>query len=373
MDQGLIVRLRPAGPWRFGSHTGASHEAGDLYHSDSVYSAVTHMLAQLGELETWLSATAEADGEPAVSFSSCYPWLDDDLFIVPPHNLWPPSSPAMLGLRNARFVPLRALARVFRGEDLPEDKWTVDAASRCLVRSPRRGAARGPFRPAIRHAAAVDRLSSTSGPRRRIACVEFAANAGLWLAVAFASDAARDRWGALVETAFRALADSGLGGRRSAGWGRFAQPEFTTGSLAKTILPDLTRKAEPPAVSALEDRPVYGPQNRPENKPEPVPEEAPAEQKTGHWMLSLFHPNARDAVNWESGSYSVLVRGGRVESSARSGEEKRIVRMVSEGSVIVADNPPIGAAANVAPEGFPHPVYRYGRPVSLPVPLGGAA
>ncbi len=307
----------------------------------------------------------------------------------------------MLGLRSARFVPLRALSRMFRGEDLPEDKWTVDAASRCLVRSPHRGAARGPFRPATRHTAAVDRVSATSGPHRRIACVEFAANAGLWLAVTFANEAARDRWAPLVETAFRVLADSGLGGRRSAGWGRFAQPDFSTGSLAQTILPDLNRKAEPPVAGASgdkpEDSPADGradttegnagnspdgdpensvessPEDTPGDKPEPAPEKAPGEQKTGYWILSLYHPNTGDAVNWEKGFYAVTMRGGRVESAARSGDEKKLVRMVCEGSVIVADNRPTGAAANVAPDGFPHPVYRYGRPVSLPVPLGGTA
>jgi hypothetical protein len=36
--------------------------------------------------------------------------------------------------------------------------------------------------------------------------------------------------------------------------------------------------------------------------------------------------------------------------------------------------PPRGAAVNVAPEGFPHPVYRYGFGLSIPIgPKGGAA
>jgi CRISPR/Cas system CSM-associated protein Csm4 (group 5 of RAMP superfamily) len=74
-------------------------------------------------------------------------------------------------------------------------------------------------------------------------------------------------------------------------------------------------------------------------------------------------------VDWQRGFYSIVSRGGRIESPARSGEEKKLVRMVEEGSVLVAEAPPIGAAPNVAPDGFPHPVFRAGFAVAIPVPL----
>ena len=48
---------------------------------------------------------------------------------------------------------------------------------------------------------------------------------------------------------------------------------------------------------------------------------------------------------------------------------KKNTRMVAEGSVLVSSARPEGAAANVAPEGFAHPVYRAGFALSLPVPL----
>jgi hypothetical protein len=43
--------------------------------------------------------------------------------------------------------------------------------------------------------------------------------------------------------------------------------------------------------------------------------------------------------------------------------------MVSEGSVLVASAEPRGAATDVAPEGFPHPVYRAGFALAVPIPL----
>ena len=47
--------------------------------------------------------------------------------------------------------------------------------------------------------------------------------------------------------------------------------------------------------------------------------------------------------------------------------------MISEGSVIAAPSAPPGAASNVAPDDFPHPVYRAGFALAVPIPLAVAA
>jgi len=41
MNPGFIVRLRPRGPWRIGPASGARNVVGNIYHSDSLYSAIT--------------------------------------------------------------------------------------------------------------------------------------------------------------------------------------------------------------------------------------------------------------------------------------------------------------------------------------------
>jgi outer membrane biosynthesis protein TonB len=89
-----------------------------------------------------------------------------------------------------------------------------------------------------------------------------------------------------------------------------------------------------------------------------------------HWLLSLFSPAGSDQVDWSRGSYSVQTRGGRIESPVRSGELKKQVQMISEGSVVYAAAAPRGAAPDVAPDGFEHPVYRAGFAVSIPLPEG---
>ncbi|MBC7104938.1 MAG: type III-A CRISPR-associated RAMP protein Csm4, partial [Firmicutes bacterium] len=116
------------------------------------------------------------------------------------------------------------------------------------------------------------------------------------------------------EAAFRYLGDAGVGGERGAGLGRF-EPEF--GEL------DL-----PPAQDGMRCvtlAPV-------------IP--APGEEK-------------------HLESYRLLERGGWVYSPAtgRTARKKRVAA-VAEGSVFA--RPVKGSRPDVAPSGWPHPVWRYG-------------
>ena len=429
MNPGLVIMLRPAGPWRIGPDSGARNKVDVIYHSDSLYSAVTGAMARLGGLEEWLDATARA-AVPGVCFSSCFPFLDEIRFVVPPRTLWPPMSPSLMSAavrwKSARFVPLEVVQAMLAGQALDKDQWSVDGGSACLVPVGRPG----PFRTVVRWSAAVDRLSGAS-ERHGVACIEFRAGAGLWTVASFADEAARDRWTEPVKAAFRLLADSGFGGERSRGWGRAESPEFVAGRLPELIVGQVSEmgvggqgsgaevgvggrgsgvgEAEPAvvaqvpepgageesAVEAQATEPVVEPLTEPEAQPEseaptpdprpltpveaPTPDpqpltpvEAPAEPLTpglqAHWLLSLFTPAATDTVDWARGNYVVLARGGRVESPAGSGDLKKQARMVAEGSVVYAERVPCGAAADVAPDGFAHPVFRAGFALSVPLP-----
>jgi len=89
MNPGLTVKLRPTRPWRIGPDSGARNQVDVVYHSDSLYSAVTSALERLGSLDDWLSATAR-NGAPAVWFGSCFPFIEEADFVVPPRTVWPP-------------------------------------------------------------------------------------------------------------------------------------------------------------------------------------------------------------------------------------------------------------------------------------------
>ena len=443
MTPGLVVRLRPTGPWRVGPDSGARNRVDSIYHSDSVYAAVTAAMSRLGTFDEWLDATARG-GEPAVSFSSCFPFLDEIGFVVPPRTIWPPQSPSLMGARvrwkSARFVPLTMVQSLVAGVRPDENAWSMDGPSECLVPAGRLG----PFRTTVRWSAAVDRLSGSS-ERHSMACLEFRAGAGLWLVVAFQDDAACSRWRDPVKAAFRLLADSGFGGERSRGWGRSEAPEFTEGTLPELILPTMAQAGGPPvetappptaapgtngdldavepggagasacqpleplsptpkadvlsqpdapdgstfldsagavayaaretssAVGVLElEEPVEVAEEPVEDVPVPaaLPEEISIFERgpKPHWLLSLFTPAEHDAVDWSRGNYWLVERGGRIDSPAGAGELKKTLRMVGEGSVIYAPTAPRGAAPDVSPGGFPHPVFRAGFAVSVPLP-----
>jgi CRISPR/Cas system CSM-associated protein Csm4 (group 5 of RAMP superfamily) len=95
---------------------------------------------------------------------------------------------------------------------------------------------------------------------------------------------------------------------------------------------------------------------------------APSVRLQAHWLLSLFAPAANDAVDWGRGSYAVMARGGRIDSPSGSGELKKQIQMVAEGSVLFSDGVPLGAAPDVAPDGFAHPVFRAGFALAIRLP-----
>ena len=344
LNPGLIVKLRPAGPWRSGPPSGARNRVDPIYHSDSLYAAVTAAMSTLDLRDAWLDATARNPAGPAVRFSSCFPFLGETAFIVPPRSVWPPPanvSASKMRWKSARFIPLPLVAAVLAGQPLREDQWTVDGASECLLPAGQPG----PFRTSVRGSAAIDRLTGNA-ERHSTACIEFRRDAGLWAIVSFVDDAAHARWSEPVRGALRLLADSGFGGERSRGWGRSAQPEFVEGMLPDLVLP-------------------------PAPAPEPSPDQYPMEPDAAaneHWLLSLFTPGPNDAVDWKRGNYTVVARGGRVDSSAGYGERKQQLQMVTEGSVLVAVDDIRGAAPDVAPDGFAHPVFRAGFALSIPLP-----
>jgi CRISPR type III-A-associated RAMP protein Csm4 len=419
MNPGLIVKLRPTGPWRIGPDSGARNRVDAIYHSDSLYSAVAQAMSRLGAFEEWLDATARA-AAPTVCFSSCFPVMNEMMFVTPPRTVWPPGAASLTSGRvrwkSARFVPLNIVHDILSAKALDENRWMLDGPSGCLMPSGKPG----PFRTSLRWNAAIDRLSGAA-ERHSAACLEFRPGAGLWTVVSFADDAARDQWQDRVKAAFRWLADSGFGGERSRGWGRADAPEFVEGSLPEMILgvgsqgsgvgeqgPDVIPPLQEPPV---EEPPVTEPpsENPDVNPPEPSPDPelppadpepalalSPAEltapspdvqplaqatvsspdprpltpdpSSRGQWLLSLFSPSEADAVEWSRGNYSLIERGGRVESSAGSGTLKKQVQMVAEGSVLYAGSALCGAAPDVAPEGFAHPVFRAGFALAIPLP-----
>ncbi|MFL6354040.1 MAG: type III-A CRISPR-associated RAMP protein Csm4 [Bryobacteraceae bacterium] len=360
MQPALLIRLRPLGPWRYGPGDGGQNRVDTLFRSDRVFSAVTLAMRDLGFLEEWLDATAR-NAKPAVSFSSLLPYQADTLFAPPPATLWPPpsasvstSSPVFLTKVRwtaARFVPLSVVESILTGGAILADQWVADPESGCLLRRDRPNTS--PFRVAVRSSAAVDRLSHSRVHVDAYACAEFEASSGLWAVARFADAAAESAWNDRLRGVFRLLADRGFGGRRTSGWGQTEGPGFQSGAWPSVLSPKLGRIYRNGAQAAQ----GYASQAA-EIGSDP----------SLYWLLSLYSPSSADSIDWTAGQYEPTVRGGRIESTFGSGLEKKPVRMISEGSVLAARSEPIGAAVDVAPEGFAHPVYRSGLALALKLP-----
>jgi CRISPR type III-A-associated RAMP protein Csm4 len=319
-----------------------------LYRSDRLYSALCLAMRQLGFLDEWLGETALA-AKPAVAFTSLFPYQGDTLFAVPPVSLWPPpaalvSAPTPGSRRRirwegARFVPLRVIELLVNGESISADQWSPDTESGCLLHRDRSGS--GPFRRVKRGGAAVDRLTGRAAAIEPLACVEFEPGSGLWSAARYRDSAAESNWSSRVQGAFRLLADTGFGGRRVSGWGQTEAPHFEEGTWPGLLMPKLGQASE-------------------------------AAEASLYWLLSVYSPCSSDRIAWDDGNYQLAVRGGRIESAAAFGAQKKSLRMISEGSVLEAESEPIGAAVNVAPEEFSHPVYRSGLAVTVKLPASAS-
>jgi CRISPR type III-A-associated RAMP protein Csm4 len=310
----IEVRLRPTTPWRVGHGAGDRERVDVVYRSDALYSAVTHAMKTLGWLDEWLAATAHSTGEPVVRFSSLFPFIGKTRLVAPPKTWWPPANPGRLYTEAAKLIPLE----VVRNGIVDESRWMVDGETGCMFHT----GSGAPVKIVVRTAAAIDRLTGVADPHR-IACLEFAPNAGWW--GCFAVEDAE--WEARVKAAFRLLADSGFGGERSRGWGRAAAPEF---SDASSLLPSRVN------------------------------------EDGAWWLLSVYSPDASDAVDWSRGEYAATQRGGWTDSQDGVAPKKQ-VRVIEEGSVLYAPSLR-GRAVDVAPEGFAHPVYRAGFALAVLAP-----
>jgi CRISPR/Cas system CSM-associated protein Csm4 (group 5 of RAMP superfamily) len=310
----IEVRLRPTTPWRVGHGAGDRERVDVVYHSDALYSAITQAMKTLGWLDGWLAVTAQSSGDPAVRFSSLFPFIGKTRLVAPPKTWWPPANPGRLYTEAAKLIPLD----VVRNGIVDESRWMVDGETGCLFHT----GSGAPVKIVVRTAAAIDRLTGVADPHR-IACLEFAPNAGWW--GCFQVEDAT--WEARVKAAFRLLADSGFGGERSRGWGRAAAPEF---SDASSLLPSRVN------------------------------------EDGAWWLLSMYSPDASDTVDWSRGEYGATQRGGWTDSQAGVAPKKQ-VRVIEEGSVLFAPSLR-GRAVDVAPEGFAHPVYRAGFALAVPAP-----
>jgi hypothetical protein len=250
----------------------------------------------------------------------------------PPQSLVTTPSPVFLSKIRwdaAHFVPVTVIDALLSGRAILAEHWVPDPESGCLLRRDRPGSS--PFRITTRNRAAVDRLSPGSIHVDSYACIEFESNSGLWCIARFPDASARNQWSDRVTAAFRLLADTGFGAGRVIGWGQTSQPEVQEGNWPNLLLPRSTKSQSNGGNGS----------------------------NTAYWLLSVYSPAPSDSLEWSGGDYQLVTR---------SGHDKKAVRMVAEGSVLIAAREPSGVAVDVAGGGHAHPIYRAGFAVAVRLP-----
>jgi CRISPR-associated protein Csm4 len=183
----------------------------------------------------------------------------------------------------------------------------------------------------------VDRVSSASA-YYEVGRVTYAPGAGLALLVRFNDEAQRPAFAQLLTL----LGESGLGGRRSSGYGAFAWE----------LGPDLQLDLGTTGTRVV--------------------------------LLSRYLPHEDElvALRSERAAYQLVRVGGWVYSMGRPSQRRQRVMMVSEGAVLDTSAAPLrGRVADVRPvyrerrphpqvgsgNGTAHPVYRSGLALSVPI------
>lgn len=185
----------------------------------------------------------------------------------------------------------------------------------------------------------VDRVTSASA-YYEVGRVTYASGAGLALLVRFNDPATKPYFELLLTL----LGESGLGGRRSSGYGAFA---YTSGTLPPYSLASVGRRAV---------------------------------------LLSRYIPNTGElqALTSESAAYQLVNVGGWLYSVGHPAQRRQRVRMVTEGSVLDVSRVAVrGEIVDVRPNyaksthehpvfgcgiGTSHPVYRSGLALTVPIP-----
>ncbi|MFQ3662257.1 MAG: type III-A CRISPR-associated RAMP protein Csm4 [Chloroflexaceae bacterium] len=357
--------------FHFGRQGIGLEETGETLPSDSLFAALVAQAALLdpaagnGAPPAFARPFVEAveDGPPLLH-SSLFPRLGALLFLPRPMLRLPPMDERQRwrigkGFKKLRYLSPRLFAAVvagrpFDGEPIvmqggkvwldPAEAGALPAAWQRQPREDetawRRRLVETPIwtldaAPQV----AVDRVSNASA-YYEVGRVTYPPQAGLALVVRFGAPAARDSFERLLTL----LGESGLGGRRSSGYGAF---HWERG-------PELTLDLGPPGGRAV--------------------------------LLSRYLPRAEEleALRSERAAYQLVDVGGWFYSPGQPTQRRQRVLMVAEGAVLDVRAAPVrGRVENVAPDyskssrphprfgrgsGVEHPVYRSGLALMVPIP-----
>jgi len=344
------LKPSPGGGFHLGREGLDQEVSSETFPSDSLFAALIAVQIARGG-----PAPTKDILESSLSLSSVFPFAGQLLLFPMPRlrvNLSDTSRPGVTkALKKLHYVSFAVLARLLEGDLM--DEWLSEDLTRSkglLLQDGKVWIAQQEDKllPADWHKldkaalkatpiwksqrvprVAIDRISNSS-QIYYVGRTTFAPDCGLW----FLADLDPQQV-SLFEDLLAYLADGGIGGERSAGYGAFE-----------------VERIDPPDL--------------------------PSPQRAQRVMtLSRYNPTKDEidgGVLHEGASYELVDVGGWLASPDGPAQRRKRVRMIEAGSVLVAPVPVVGQIVNVCPEyeqsGAPqHPVWRSG--IALTVGVTG--
>lgn len=300
-------------------------------HSDTLFSGMINVWARLpgGSAPRVEDVIGEFEREePPFRVSSCFPYYGADWFLprpltfhkehYDPSKRWRYSKP----VKEHRFIPYRYFRNWCAGQTvLKEVAGEMPEMSRAYTQT-------------VIPRVALDRVNFLS-QIFHCGLVYFSEGCGLY----FLLEVQDDEWLTHIDLVLRLLGESGIGGERSLGCGRFTH---------ELLLKDIEKQDSNWADIFSDTR-----------------------DANAHCLLSLYYPRESEQTMFQNAgkrlAYGIVPRRGWTYSSVVDKQlKRRSCNMLGEGSVV--PKKPVGELARVTPCGFPgHEVYRYGYAMSVPI------
>lgn len=322
--------------------------------SDTLFSALVITWLEMGEPEAVEGLRESFEENPPLLLTSAFPILGH-VMLLPRPRLEPTGqqggdSSSRKKFKKVQWVSHTLFQQILQGQGGPEPLWqsgvTIQDGQVLVSADEARQIAGALDKPALvstikpgeaadlhgwQEAKAphvtVDRNSNAS-TIYHVGRVHFAQGCGLWFMAK-----GKDTWLDRTAGALDLLQDSGIGGQRSRGHGRFY----------------LNEMGVPPQL----------------------------ERATGNYqvLLSRLAPKKTEMelLRQPHSRYDLVAVGGYSVYPGREAVIRQQVRLLSEGSIIGGSERPPGQLVDVKPEIVRHPIYRYGFGYGVPIvlPEGG--
>ena len=286
--------------------------------ADTLFSALCQTWATFYDTESltdFLNQYTAKDVPLPFTLTSAFPFAQDICFFPKPLTFTPISKKG----KRLQFVSYKLFQQIISGNppDFDEDEETnLITGEKVWVSPDEKAELKHPdiWQTSTRPRVTIDRQTDESSIWH-VQTVQFNTDCGLWFAANYGSDETQKK----IETLLRVVGDNGIGGERNAGYGLFG--------FAKADV-------EIPTV------------------------EGTAQSVT----LSPICPKSPDQLEHlikDDVAYSVNPLTGWVGSQGTHKRRKNI-NMFTEGSVLNSSDEPVGSLVDLRPEGWEHPVYRYG-------------